>query len=270
MKTHREARATTITLTISALLGIGLLAGCGGSGSGSGSGTSAATAAQPVATAVALSAPALLHAAQAAVRSGGSVHIDLHLSEKNIFTVYSEDSAATGGRQVITVQKTGHMTILLIQGVGYVQANLPAMEGFFGLPQLQAGQYAGKWIVIRPGEKLGESTYDDITAGITLQSVASGQMAEGSPLSLVKPTTIDGQPVDGLQAPAAASNALPASVQQVLYVSDNSMRRPVLIQWHGGGVTGSVSFSKWHETLRLTAPADPTPASLVTPDSPLA
>ena len=80
------------------------------------------------------------------------------------------------------------MTILLIHGVGYVQANLSAMEDFFGVPQPQSEQYAGKWIEIRPGEKLGESSYDDITAGITLQSVASTDLAEGSPLSLVKPT----------------------------------------------------------------------------------
>ena len=107
MKTRREARANTITLTISAMLGAGLLAACGGSGGGSGSSTSAATAAQPVATAVALSAPALLHAAQAALRAGGSVHIDLTLSLKTASTVYSEDATAGGGRQVITVQKPG-------------------------------------------------------------------------------------------------------------------------------------------------------------------
>jgi hypothetical protein len=267
MNTHRGTRANTITLTISALLGAGLLAGC--SGSGSGSGTSAATAAQPAATAVTLSAPALLHAAQAALRSGGSVHIDLSVSDKNDSTVTSEDSMASGGRQVITVQKTGHATILLIHGVGYVQANLQAMEGFFGVPQLQADQYQGQWIAIRPGEKLGEASYDDITSGITLQSVASSQIAEGSPLALVKPTTIAGQPVAGLQGPAAASSGLPASVQQVLYVSDNSLRRPVLIEWHGGGVKGSASFSKWHEVLHLTAPTDPTPASRVTPASSL-
>ena len=42
-----------------------------------------------------------------------------------------------------------------------------------------------------------------------------------------------------------------------------------MIEWRGGGVKGSASFSKWHETVHLTAPADPTPASLVTPASSL-
>src|SRR5436309_1996088 len=73
MSTHRRPRANAIALTASALLGLGMLAGCtAGGGSASPSAASA-----PAASAPAMSAPRLFSAALAALRAGGSVHVDI-------------------------------------------------------------------------------------------------------------------------------------------------------------------------------------------------
>jgi hypothetical protein len=285
MSTHRQTRANAITLTISVLLGLGALAGCSGSssapptatasasGAGSsgapsaGSSAGSAPGARGLATPAGKSAPVLLHDTVAALRSGGSVHVDITESTSQGSLAYSDDATASGGRQVITIDRTGHVTILFIAGVGYVQANATGLAALFQLPQPQADQFAGQWIALRPGDKLGASTYDDVTAGITLSSVATELKPNGTP-TLAAPATVAGQRVVGVQTPLPAGGQLPATARNVLYMTDNSLLRPVLSEvTNAGSYRYQVSFSHWGETLHLTAPANAVPASSVTPAS---
>jgi hypothetical protein len=181
--------------------------------------------------------------------------------------VYSDDATASGGRQVITIDRTGHATILFIAGVGYVQANANGLAAIFDVPQQLAGQFAGQWIALRPGEKLGLSTYDDVTAGITLPSVATELSPNGTP-KLAAPGIVAGQRVVGVQVPLPAGQQLPATARDVLYITDNSLLRPVLSEvTNAGSYKYQMSFSHWGETLHLTAPANAVPASSVTPAS---
>ena len=183
MNASSQARANAVTLTASALVGLGMLAGCtsGGSSAAPPTATTPAARATPAASPSAMSAARLLSGALAAVRAGGSVHVDITSRSPDDSVTYSDDATGNGGRQVITFNGTGHATILLIDGVDYVQADAQALHGFFQAPLAQAEQAAGRWISVRPGEKLGTSTYDDVTAGITLSSVAT-ELAVGSPL----------------------------------------------------------------------------------------
>jgi hypothetical protein len=255
MSTHRPPPARAITLTVSALLGLGMLAGCTSGGS---------SAAPPAASAPAMSPARLLSAALAAVRAGGSVHVDITSDAPDGSVAFSDDATGSGGRQVITFDGTGHATILLIGGVDYVQADAQALQGFFQATLAQAEQGAGRWISLRPGEKLGASTYDDVTAGITLSSVAT-ELQVGSPLSKTVPATVAGQPVIGVQAPLPASDGAPRA-KMVLYVTDNPALRPVRYELVGGGsTTDEISFSRWGEKLKLTAPANAIPASAIAP-----
>jgi hypothetical protein len=272
-----------MTLTITVLLGLGALAGCSGSG-GSGSARPTATAsaragssggpsagsapgARSAGTPAGKSAPVLLRDTVAALRSGGSVHVDITESTSQGSLAYSDDATASGGRQVITIDRTGHVTILFIAGVGYVQANAAGLAGLFELPQPQADQFAGQWIALRPGDKLGASTYADVTAGITLSSVATELAPSGTP-TLAAPATVAGQRVVGVQTPLRAGSQLPATARNVLYMTDNSLLRPVLSEvTNAGSYKYQVSFSHWGEALHLTAPANAVPASSVTPAS---
>jgi hypothetical protein len=260
MNASSPARANATTLTASALLGLGLLAGCTSAGGSAASSAASAPGASSAAQAPAMSAPGLLSAAQAALRSGGSVHVDITSIATSGTEVFSDDATANGGRQEITVDGTGHATILLIDGTGYVQADAQTLQGFFQVPVAPAEQAAGQWISLRPGEKLGTSSYDDVTAGITLSSVATELQLTGK-LSKTPATTVAGLPVIGVQAPLPASAGLPKA-KLVLYVTDNSALRPVRYELVGGGSTrNTISFSRWGERLRLAAPTHAIPAS---------
>jgi hypothetical protein len=179
---------------------------------------------------------------------------------------YTVDATATGGRQVVTIGQTGQVTILLINGIGYVQGNVQGLESFAtGLSAQQAKQFAGQWIKIRPGQKLGTASFSDVTGGLSLPSIASS-IALGAAPSLVAPTTIGGQPVDGLQGTPPASDGLPAGSTAVLYVAQ-STRLPVQLRFQGQGFTGQMTFSRWHEPVDLTVPTATIPATKVTPVS---
>ena len=195
-----------------------------------------------------------------ALRAGVSVHVQITTSSSGGSVVFSDDATAAGGRQVITVNKNEHTTVLLIGGVDYVQGDAAALQGFYGLPPAQAQQAAGEWISIKPGQKLGQSAYADVTAGITLASVAS-ETQFGGPYTAVKQTSVDGQQVDGVSAPVPADAKLPKGARSVLYVAAGAPYRPVVSEVQGApGVTNTTAFSDWGEKLQLSVPAHPVPA----------
>jgi hypothetical protein len=272
MDTRRQTRVNTITLTLTALLGLGALTGCSGNGSApstvtASSGKAASSAgsspgASPLAASVAKSAPALLRGALAALRSGGSVHVDDTTTLPGGSIVQSDDSTASGGRQVMSIGQAAHATILFIAGVGYVDADAGGLNGFFGVPQPQAEQFAGRWIAVRRGDKLGQTTYDDLTAGITLSSVASELEAASTP-KLAPPSTINGQRVVAVQAPVQVSGQT-SKTTETLDITDNSLLRPVQAKMvAGASYSSQISFSHWGETLHLSAPSSTIPASSV-------
>jgi hypothetical protein len=225
---------------------------------------SARASAPPVPT----PAPALERDALNALRSGHSVHINLTTVTSRGSSVVSQDSTTSGGRQVFTIDKTSHMTILLIAGVGYVHGDSARLQTYLGVPQAQADQYANQWISMRPGDKLGVTSYADVVAGITLPSFA-GVLEQSGQLTLRVPATIAGQRVVGVQSTLPASAELPATARNVLYVTDNAQMRPVLqeVMDAGRNYEYQNTFSHWGETVHLTAPANPVPASSITPAS---
>ena len=282
MNRHWQTRTNATALTMSALLGLGALAGCSGSSPASPAATASASqsgspsrpsagasarSAQGTQAPATQSAPALLSSARAALRAGVSVHVVNTESTPQGSITDSNDDTASGGRQVITIDGTGHVTILLIAGIDYVQADANGLADLFQVPQPQADEFAGQWIALKSGGKLGASTYADVTAGITLSSVASELDLNGTPV-LADPTTIAGQRVVGIQTPLPASDQLPAAARQVLYMTDNSLLRPVLLEvTNAGSYKNQMSFSDWGETLHLAAPTNAIPASSVTPAS---
>ncbi len=278
MSTRRPTPVNTIALTLAALVGLGALAGCSGSGgsappTATASGKAAPSAgsspgASPLAASVAKSAPALLHGALAALRSGGSVHVDITVALPGASIVESDDATASGGRQIMSIGQSAHATILFIAGVGYVKADAKGLNGFFGVPQLQAEQFADRWIAVRHGDKIGQTTYADLTAGITLSSVASElEPASASTPKLAPANTINGQRVVAVQAPAQVSG-LTSKATETLDVTDNSLLRPVQVKMVAGrSYSSTMSFTHWGETLHLSAPSGAVPASAVTPAS---
>jgi hypothetical protein len=189
------------------------------------------------------------------------VHIDIQSTDQNgTVTTFSDEATATGGKQVITIGGDQHATVLLINGIGYVQGNQAALISFFGIPSSQARVLAGRWLSFRPGDTIGTSSYDDVVAGITLSSVASELQLPG-PDTETGPLTVAGQSVLAIQSPVPSGQQLPPSARETLYVAAQGSR-PVLEKLSGaGGVQDQLSFSKWGETVSLSPPADALPVS---------
>jgi hypothetical protein len=267
MRPHGRTRSNAITLT-SALAGLALLAGCGSGPSSSPAATATASPSAPASSAAAVpaSASARLRAALDALRAAGTVHVDVTSSDSGASVQFSGDSAASGGRQLVTFNKTGHATILFIPGTAYLKADVPALEGFLGCGQAQAGAAANRWVYLRPGDKFCGTDYDAVTDGITLSSVAGELAMKNGTATATAPATIAGQRVAGVQGQASGGQ-LPAPAKEVLYLTDDARLRPVLSEQTAAGIKSEISFSQWGEQLTLTAPKGAVPASSLTPAS---
>jgi hypothetical protein len=192
----------------------------------------------------------------AGLRNGGAVHVDIRsVSTSGSVTAFSDDATAGGGRQVITIGGIEHATILYVNGVGYVKADVPALTGFLGVPQAQAPPLAGRWIALHPGDSIGATTYRSLVDGITLSSVVSEVLGMiTAPYKLTAPTTLSGQSVLGIQGQSPVSQA-PPMPPVTLYVTAGKGVRPVLFKQDGNGTQQyQMSFSQWGEALNLTAP----------------
>ena len=267
MRPHRHTRSNAITLA-SALAGLALLTGCSSStlSSPTATATASPSASASSAAAVPASASARLRAAQAALRGAGTVHIDVTSGVSGTSVQFSDDSAANGGRQLVTFNKTGHATILFIPGTAYLKADAPPLEGFMGCDQAQAEAAANRWIYLRPGDKFCGTDYDTVTDGITLSSVAGELAMKNGTATTTATATMAGQRVVGVQGQPSGGQ-LPASAKEVLYLTDDARLRPVLSEQTAAGIKSEVSFSEWGEQLTLTAPKGAVPASSITPAS---
>jgi hypothetical protein len=179
---------------------------------------------------------------------------------------FSQDATATGGRQDMTFDGVGHATVLLISGVGYLQADEAGLMGFFGVSQSEAARLTDKWISVRSGQKIGSTTYAQLTDGITLSSVAS-ELSITGPYSAAKPGGAAGQRTIGVQGHAPASQKLPSTARETLNVTASGQTRPVQLALSGDAPnTDQITFSDWGEKLSIPVPPNAEPAnSLGTP-----
>jgi hypothetical protein len=257
MRPHPRTRSNAAGLGL-ALLGLAALAGCTGS----------APPATAKATQATQSATAMLDESVGALLSAGTVHFSLNEYTQGESSTSSGDLTPTSGRAVITYNKTEHETIMFIGGAAYVWADEQVLESVFGVPAVQARLFWGEWIVVKSGEKLGTQTYAELVHGMTLSTMAS-QLLLCGPCTLTAPVTA-GQREVGVRVPVTTTGQgkVAASAREVLYVTDSPQPRPVLLELEGDGdYAWDMSFSGFHEAVRLTAPKDVTPALMVTPDN---
>ena len=217
----------------------------------------ASPAVSPAATAPAAgSAAAVVAASLAALKAGRAVHVTISSTVTNGSITYSDDAAADGGRQYITLSTGGSVTILYVGGVGYVEGDEQGLVGFMDVPSSEAQSLAGQWIAVHPGQELGANSYADIVDGITLSSVAS-EIELAAPLTLTAPATVAGQRVVGVMGGVPASEQFPASARATLDVAaagSRPVREKVVAS---GGYTSTITFSDWGESLSLSPPQHP-------------
>jgi hypothetical protein len=232
---------------LTALAGVVLLAGCVGD----------AASAAPLSEE---SPSTVLATALGALDAGGSVHISISTETSQESVTCSDEATAGGGWHVMTTGTGGRVSVVLIGTVGYVAGNAAGLVNFMQLPLPEAHLEAGQWIAVRPGQQLGGSSYDDITGGITLPSVAS-EVTPAGPLTLTAPATIAGQQAIGVRGHAPASMQLPSTARVTLYVSTTDARPVRYVVSGVSGYADQVTFSDWGQTVQLTVPPHAIPAT---------
>jgi hypothetical protein len=258
--TSRRHRPRWITLV--AVAALAAVTACTSSGSSTGAkGTRPAQpSAATSATETGQPASAMLASALSALRAGPSVHLHGVTKSSSHVVVLSQDSGADAGRQVFTIDRTEHATVLVVGGVGYIKGDAAALTGFFGFPAVLATRLVGRWISFHPGDSAGRTNYQAVTSGVTLASVADELRLTG-PLTLTAPTVAAGRPVVGVHGDAPVGHGNPPGSTVKLYVASRGHPLPVTFQVMAAVGQATYTFSRWGETLHLTAPPNPVPAA---------
>lgn len=194
----------------------------------------------------------------AAVRGATAVHIDLRVTTGPITVTYSEDSAGSLGEQAITASNGGAATVLEVNGIGYLKANLTGLMGFLGLSPQDAKKFAGQWISFQPGD-VG---YQRVVSGITLGSVAD-ELSLGGQVRSLGAREVAGQPVIALRGGTPPIWNARMGGTATLYVAAAGTQRPVTFRAATAGGGASATFSRWGEPVQVTAPARTIPSSAV-------
>lgn len=205
-------------------------------------------------------------ATSAAERQGSVRIVSVEISGGQRFdSVYDVDRSK--GKQTIS-GASGTATILVLPGVGYQRGDATFLQSSEGFPPAAAAALAGRWISFRPGQP----GYRQVVAGDTLGSALTDATPTGQ-LSLLAPTTINGQQVVGVSGSVSADQvASGATGTAVLYVSETSPHLPVesvehLVQ-NNQPATSTMTFSRWGQTVTVVAPSQSTPiTSLTSPGS---
>ncbi len=249
----RKARAVCcLAVVLAALSGLALLAGCGGS--------------QPAARGGVASMPPnlILAEARAAAETAGSVHYVQTGRTTRQAAMNIGDVSSSTGHDVITISDGSRATALLIGDVAYLRANLVALTGFFLLPDTTASRIAGRWISVRSGTAGYQRLWDGLEFEMTTGSVLDAVTPAG-PLTRTPTKTIDGRLVVGVHGKAPAWTGAAPGTTETLYVAATGQPLPVSCQESYRSSQVTTVFSRWGETVRVTAPPGVTPIPAASP-----
>jgi hypothetical protein len=230
-------------LSVSALV---LLAGCGGS---------SPKPAKPVAD---LPPRQILAKALASARAAGSVHFDVQATVSSASVDIVGDAMPTVGRQVATDSNGAEATELVLPGSTYVRGNAAGLTEFLGLRAKVASRLANRWVVLHASDP----NYQQVTQGVTLDSVLSSVAPVGPLTKAKKVQKISGQSVIGVAGTAPDSSDLPAGADAELWVAATGKPLPVAAEEVSGSSKLEVYFtrSSWAEKVTdVAAPAGATP-----------
>jgi hypothetical protein len=247
----RKARAARgLAAGLAGLSWLVLLAGCGGS--------------QPAAQGgVASMPPSLILAeARAAAETAGSVHYvqtgrTSRETGRNI-----ANTAASMGRDLMTLSDGAQATVLVRGNVAYLRANLVALTAFFLLPAATAARMANRWVSVRSGTSADRQLWDDLSFEMTTGSVL-GALTPVGPLRRTPTSRVDGHLVVGVHGKVRPGTGAAPGSTETFYVAATGLPLPVSCTEVYGSSEVTTAFSRWGETVQVTAPPGtiPLPAS---------
>jgi hypothetical protein len=213
-----------------------------------------------------LSPKALLAASLDAAHAESSVHYVATSTVGNESIRVTADTATTTASQAILLhvdKTTGHVTGRLVDNAAYFRGDKVGLEDYLGMPATLAPKYVGQWIEFTSSAK----SYSDITKSMSLTS-AVDQISVEAPLSGGHKTNVGGRSAVSVAGTTTSLSSKGNKGTAILYVS--ATRSPLPISYHGTGKqqkkpeTGTITYSKWGETVNPKAPAKSVPASSLT------
>jgi hypothetical protein len=192
-------------------------------------------------------AAALVREADTNARARGWAHIDTTVSGSGKTVVYGQDSGLLDGRQTVTIG-TEHATVVVMNGVAYVNADAPALHDYLGLSSSSAS-FAGKWLSIRPTD----NQYVAVTAGVTLGDALKRDTI-GPPFA-INAAVLDGRRIYAIRGTAQTAGG--ARVSATLSVPVSGTVLPVAFEVTDGRVTNRSVFSRWGIAGTVTVPQNP-------------
>ena len=186
----------------------------------------------------------ILDAATAAMTAKGSVHIVTTASGgKNRLIQIVNDTGPDSGRQVITGAGM-RVEIRLVASIAYLRANQVGLANFIGFPLSQARLLADKWLTFTSGE----NGYNDLVESLDMPSLIADVRLTGA-LTKTAVTTIEGRAVIGIKGKGRLGGA------DMLHVATEGDPLPVEETNTDKGEVDTSLFSRWGETVKVTAPA---------------
>jgi hypothetical protein len=211
------------------------------------------------------SGTSLLRASEAAIDHEHSVHVVSFQSGTNVsakananatVTIVTDAGISEGVQRVTYAQgrTSGHETVEVIGGDAYFSGDSFTLENFNGFSASAAARYAGTWLEVTPAD----SAFANLTSAVTMSTIPA-QIVLPKPQLFNGESTVAGVRVKGLRAVVPVPSGKETGV---LYVRSEGNPLPVeltLALVNGGH--GSNVFSRWNESVTVTAPSSSIPFS---------
>jgi hypothetical protein len=250
----RKARAASgLSAGLAGLTWLALLTGCGGGS-------------QPAAQGgVASMPPSLILAeARAAAQTAGSLHYVQTGRTSRETGRNVADTAASMGRDVMTLSDGAQATVLVTGDVAYLRANLVALTGFFLLPATTAARMADRWISVRSSTPADRQLWEDLSFEMTTGSVL-GALTPTTPLTRTPARRVDGRLVVGVHGRVRPGTGAAPGSTETLYVAATGRPLPVSCTEVYRSSEVITVFSRWGETVQVTAPPGTIPLPAASP-----
>ncbi|HEY2353659.1 MAG TPA: hypothetical protein VGH79_02005 [Gaiellaceae bacterium] len=176
------------------------------------------------------------------------------------FFTFISDAGTDQGSQRLTLKvgsNSAHLTVELVDQTVYVKGDEAGLIDLQGLTGSQAHAYAGKWISIPKGDK----DYADAADGLTISTLMHDSEPHGL-LAIVRGKT-NGKHFVGVSGTTGTGKR---RLVTVLYAPAHGKKRPlktVSTAPSDKKFSNSTVFSKWNETVAVTAPESSTPIATV-------
>ena len=162
------------------------------------------------------------------------------------------DIATNEGRQRITLSGGASVEVIAFdaQGKAYLRGNKIGLKNYSGFSESAAVKYAGRWMAANPGDH----TWENIIGFTTLKTDFGTYLSILHAVRDAKVATINGVGTYEISGEIARTVNEPAASVE-LYVSDKGTVLPIRLTERAKGVTATVNWSRWGESLALRTPA---------------